>query len=310
MARTKTPQRRRRPAPRARARRKVASRNRARAGWFIGTAIVAIGATVFWMGRSEGPTSGSAPFVGGDLHSFVSVPGTDDLLFAGGHSAVSLSRDGGRTWSAVESLQDADAMGWAFLDGSIWVGGHPGLEVSTDGGQTFQPHNDGLPATDVHALGGTGSVLYASSPAAGFLASSDGGTTWEIRNPGVGQAFMGAMVVDPSDPDRIVAPDMSAGAVETTDGGRTWRVLGGLPGAMWVSWNPGDTSRIVVSGMGVAAVTGDGGATWSSVEVPANTSVVQIDPNDPTTWYAAALSEDGTVDVSSSADGGSTWTDL
>jgi photosystem II stability/assembly factor-like uncharacterized protein len=266
----------------------------------IGAAIVALGATL-WMNRSDGPTTGSAPFVGGDFHSFVAVPEGSAALYAGGHEAVSASSDDGRTWSDVESLRDADAMGWAFLDGSIWVGGHPGLEASTDGGQSFQSRNDGLPATDIHALGGTGSLLYAASPAAGFLASTDEGTTWEIRNPGVGQSFMGAILVDPADPDRVVAPDMSAGAVETTDGGRTWRVLGG---------DPTDTDRIVVSATGVAALTDDGGATWTSLDVPADVSIVQIEPDDPDTWYAAAWSQDGTVDVNTSTDGGSTWTPL
>lgn len=310
MAKTKSPQRRPRSTPHPLARKKPASKNHRPVGLLIGAAVVAMGATAFWVSRSDAPTNGSAPFVGGDLHSFVAVPGADDMLFAGGHEAVSLSTDGGKTWSAVESLQDADAMGWAFLDGSIWVGGHPGLELSTDGARSFQPSNGGLPATDIHALGGTGSVLYAASPAGGFLASTDGGTTWEIRNPGVGQGFMGALLVDPSDPDRVVAPDMGAGAVESTDGGRTWRVLGSAQGAMWVSWDPTDTNRIVVSGAGAAALTSDGGTTWSSLEVPADASIVQIDPDDPNTWFAAAWSEDGTVDVSSSTDGGATWTPL
>jgi hypothetical protein len=276
-----------------------------------GVVAVAFVGIAVWATRPDAPSGGgAAPFTGGDLHSFVVVPASARQLFAGGHQAVSASTDGGATWSQVESLADADAMGWAFLDDSIWVGGHPGLEVSTDGGRTFEPHNGGLPATDIHALGGSGRMLYAASPAAGFLASADGGTTWEVRHPTIGQGFMGAMLVDPKDPDRIVAPDVSAGAVESTDGGRTWRQLGGIQGAMWVSWDPTDTERIVVSGMDTAATSTDGGKSWSPLPVPAGASVVQIDPNDPSTWYAAALSEDGTVTVSMSSDEGSTWAPL
>ncbi len=310
MAKTKTPQRRPRPAPHPRTRRKPPRRTRRPVGLLIGAAVAAAGATVLWMEGSDGPTSGAAPFVGGDFHSFVAVPDGEAALFAGGHEAVSVSTDEGRTWSAVESLRDADAMGWAFLDGSIWVGGHPGLEVSTDSGGDFEPKNDGLPVTDIHALGGTGSVLYAASPGAGFLASTDAGETWEVRNPGVGQSFMGAMLVDPSNPERVVAPDMSAGAVESTDGGRTWRVLGGVSGAMSVSWDPTATDKIVVSGTGVAALTEDGGATWTPLAIPTGVSIVQIEPDDPDTWYAGAWSEDGTVSVSRSTDGGTTWTPL
>lgn len=308
MAKTKPAPRTARSRP-GRARRRPVARRAWPAGWLIAAAAVAIGGMILWASRSSGPADGSSPYVGGDLHSFVVVPG-GDVVFAGGHEAVSKSTDQGRTWSAVDTLQGADAMGWAFLDGAIWMGGHPGLEVSTDGGGSFEPRNDGLPATDIHALGGTGSVLYAASPGVGLLASSDGGGTWEIRNPGVGQGFMGAMLVDPSDPERIVAPDMSAGAVETTDGGRTWRVLGGVPGAMWVSWDPAATDRIIVSGTGVAAVTRDGGVNWSPLSIPADASIVQIDPDDPNVWYSVAWSQNGTVVVSSTSDDGSTWTPL
>lgn len=121
---------------------------------------------------------------------------------------------------------------------------------------------------------------------------------------------MGGMLVDPSDPNRIVAPDMSAGAVESTDGGRTWRVLGGVPGAMWVSWDPTDTDQIVVSTVGAAAFSRDGGETWEPLQVPTAASLVQIDSNDSATWYAAAWSQDGEAVVSVSSDAGSSWVPL
>src|SRR5207247_11049459 len=166
------------------------------------------------------------PIVGGDLPSLVTPDGT--TIYAGGHTAVSVSHDGGATWARIPSLDDADAMGWAFLDDSVWLGGHPGMSVSTDGGASFAQQNDGLPATDIHALGGAGELLYAASPVAGFLVSQDAGATWSVRNPQVGQMFMGRILVDPDDPAHAIAPDMRAGAVETRDGGGTWRTLGGV----------------------------------------------------------------------------------
>ncbi len=280
--------------------------------WLAGAVVAMIVAVVVWLNRpgASETTGGTAPFTGGDLHSLISVPGDAGRLYVGGHQAVATSSDGGATWAPVGSLEDADAMGWAFLDGAIWMGGHPGLEMSTDGGSTFEQRNDGLPATDIHALGGMGSTLYAASPAAGFLASADGGSTWEIRNLSVGQSFMGAMLVDPSNPDRILASDLRAGGVESTDGGRTWHALGGVGSAMWMSWDPTNIDTIVVSGNGTAAVSRDAGASWQPLVIPAGASIVQIDANDPSTWYAATWTEDGTVDVSRSTDGGSTWIPL
>jgi photosystem II stability/assembly factor-like uncharacterized protein len=274
-----------------------------------GLVVVGLGvATVIALTRADtGPPSPGRPFVGGDLHSLVVAPATTSRLYVGGHEGVAVSADGGRTWSQVESLHGADAMGWAFTDEDTLVGGHPGLFVSDDGGRTFRQDNEGLPATDIHALGSGAGVIYAASPQLGVFASTDGGASWEVRTDQVGQAFMGRILVDPRAPDYLVAPDMQAGAVESSDGGKSWSVLGGVPGAMWVSWDPADTDQIVVSGIGQAALTEDGGRTWRDLLVPEGASVVETDANDPDTLYAGVL--DGTEAVVwISRDGGSTWT--
>lgn len=274
-----------------------------------GLVVVGLGvvAAIMLTRADTGPSSPGRPFVGGDLHSLVMAPAAASRLYVGGHEGVAVSTDGGRTWRQIESLDGADAMGWAFTDERALVGGHPGLFVSDDGGRTFRQDNEGLPATDIHALGSGPGVIYAASPQLGVFASTDGGTSWEVLTYQVGQAFMGSILVDPLDPDHLVAPDMQAGAVESSDGGRSWSVLGGVPGAMWVSWDPADTDRIVVSGMGQAALTRDAGRTWARLPVPDGTSVVEIDANDPDTLYAGVIEGTEAV-VWISRDGGSSWT--
>lgn len=284
---------------------------RHRSSWTLLAGLVVVGlgvAAVIALTRADtGPSSPGRPFVGGDLHSLVMAPATASRLYVGGHEGVAVSADGGRTWNQVESLEGADAMGWAFTDEGVLVGGHPGLFVSDDGGGTFRLDNEGLPATDIHALGSGAGVIYAASPQLGMFASTDGGASWEVRTDQIGQAFMGSILVDPGDPNHVVAPDMQAGAVESSDGGRSWSVLGGVQGAMWVSWDPADTDRIVVSGMGQAAQTRDAGGTWATMTVPDGTSIVEIDANDPDTLYAGVLEGTDAV-VWISRDGGNTWT--
>src|SRR6266508_4105248 len=250
--------------------RRPSARHRSSRTLMAGLVVVVVGvvAAVALNRADTGPSSPGRPFVGGDLHSLVMGPGTPSRLY---------------------------------------VGGHEGVAVSDDGGRTFRQDNAGLPATDIHALGSGTGVIYAASPQLGIFASTDGGVSWEIRTDQVGQAFMGRILVDSRDPDRLVAPDMQGGAIQSSDGGRSWNVLGGVSGAMWVSWDAADTDRIVVSGMGQAALTLDGGRTWVQLEVPDGASVVEIDANDPDTLYAGVLEGTEAV-VWISRDGGRTWT--
>jgi hypothetical protein len=299
------------PRPKTAATRRRPTPMRRRAGSLAWLGIAAAGAVAlaafFLMRGGSGESSPTRPFVGGDLHSLVVDPANPTRMFVGGHHGVASSTDRGKTWRPVDSLEGADAMGWAFSDERVLVGGHPGLFVSEAGGGSFEQRNDGLPATDIHALGAGDEVIYAASPQLGVFASLDGGQTWEVRTQEVGHSFMGGILVDPKDPNHVVAPDMSAGAVESTDGGRTWRALGGAGGAMWVSWDPGDTGHIVVSAMDQAAVTTDGGRTWQPLEVPDGASLVEMDPDDPRTLYAGVHEGDAAV-VWVSRDGGRTWT--
>jgi hypothetical protein len=275
----------------------------------VGLVAVAIPLIALRAGQPDAPGPGVAssnPVVGGDLHSLVVDPTDPNTLYIGSHQGVSVSTDRGKTWRVEATLNGADAMGWAFTDEAILVGGHPGIAVSTDGGATFEPRNEGLPSTDVHALGSGDEIIYAGLAGVGTLASTDDGQSWEMRSDQVGGAFMGRIQVDSSDEEHLLAPDMQAGAVESTDGGRSWEALGGVSGAMWVSWDQADTDHIIVTGQGSAAVSPNGGKSWESLEIPVGTSIVEFSPHDPKLLFAAVL-EAPEASVYVSRDGGATW---
>lgn len=196
-------------------------------------------------------------------------------------------------------------MGWASASDAVLVGGHPGLYRSTDGGATFSKASGAGAVGDVHAIGGTGKTVYVGSPESGLLASSDGGKTWKTVNAEVGRSFMGTILVDPKDPRRLIAPDMSSGLQTSADGGKTWKELGGPMGAMAAAWNPEDMNRIIAVGMDGAQLSTDGGRTWKEADLPEGTSAVGYDAAG-STLYAGAL--DGqNARTYRSTDGGTTW---
>lgn len=171
--------------------------------------------------------------------------------------------------------------------------------TAADWGRAFTQGNDGLPATDLHALGAGAGVMYAGSPQ-GCLRRSTG------ERPGRFEAGTGLspswVAVDPAQPDHLVAPGMPSGLVESRDGGSTL-------GKPWQSRGRGrlgspEVNRIVAIGGGRAAESEDGGRTRTGIELPAG-AMVEVDPNDSQVLYAGFHDGDR-VPVCLSRDGGGT----
>lgn len=302
---TKTASKARRPPTRRRQ-----SWPRRNAAWLAVVAVVVVVALAVLLrddgGGGAGNAGGVGGLTGGDFHSLAVDPADPQRVFVGGHQFVSVSTDGGTTWAEVDSLEGADAMGWAFVGDTVYVSGHPGLNRSTDGGRTFERANDGLPNTDVHAFGGTEDALYGASPAAGVFASNADPGDWEIRAPDDGQPLFGRILVNPADAEHLFAADAGAGVAESRDGARSWRRLDvGLANASWLSAND-DLTILVASGPAGAARSDDGGRTWEPVTLPDGASLVEIASADGSHLYAGRHSG-SRVEVLVSRDGGRQW---
>ena len=289
-------------------RRRSRQRRSSSALWLAAlVALIVVGVLLVALaGGDDDSAGGAGGLTGGDFHSIAVDPADPARIFVGGHEAVSVSTDGGATWDEVESLRDADAMGWAFTDDAIYVSGHPGLNRSTDGGVTFDRINEGLPNTDLHAFGGTDEVLYGATPATGVFASTSG-AEWSDRTSEVGQSFFGRIIVDPDDPDHLLAADASAGVAQSTDGGRNWQLLNsGLPAATWLSRGGDGLDVLVASGLAGAALSSDGGRSWEPLEVPEGATLVEAVPGNADILYAG-IHDGSRVAVQVSRDGGATW---
>lgn len=254
---------------------------------------------------SRHPSVTSKIFVGGDIHTLTV---THSEFIVTGHESAAISTDGGSRWRALKTLDGADVMGWSAGRQAIFAGGHLGLfkSQSTDNDFVRIEFHDRL--TDVHALGAAGPFVYLASPGIGFLASADDGKSWVLRNSKIGQGFMGSMLVDSQDPQKILVADMQQGLLSTSNGGRSWISLGGPVSPMAIAWNPSDHSEIVVIGMAGAGMSADGGSTWSDIAVPSGAAAISFSENGKEIYVASLQAPFAHIFISS--DRGENWSPL
>ncbi len=241
-------------------------------------------------------------YVGGDIHTLTY---TKNGLILTGHESGSISKDEGITWKTIPSFKHSDIMAWATTDVGSLAGGHNGLFRSNFEGKSFVRFNFFDKVSDVHALGAAGKNVYMGSPQVGFLSSTNTGKSWKSINQKFGDGFMGSMLVDPTNPLRVIAPDMSNGLVLTLDGGKRWSRFGGPSSVMSVDWNRSDTKEIVALGMSEGALTKNNGRSWSTFPVPMGASAIAFSPTGKKLFIAILTGGKASVLVSS--DDGKTW---
>ncbi|HVM70321.1 MAG TPA: hypothetical protein VMT91_01075 [Anaerolineales bacterium] len=145
------------------------------------------------------------------------------------------SSDGGSTWDkvTVNASGNYEVMGMAYHP-SI-----PGLAWAPEGdfgvGDLFVTQDDGATWTDLNAqigwiydilvVPGSSSLatttLYAAT-GSGFYKSSDGGSTWQEADTGLGAVMPLDVVVSPFNADEAFAVATSKGVLHTLDGGIHW----------------------------------------------------------------------------------------
>ncbi len=165
------------------------------------------------------------------------------------------SDDGGQTWENmgpdIGSVFETQIFALALSDsdpGLIFIGGNnfgangwaSMIYRSTDAGESWEnvymgPEFDGF--RYIHVAPGTGDqVVYAAykteSSGAGFIKSTDGGSTWLPINDGIPAAakWAGAIITDTGDPDILYGGvggygGMAGKIYKSMDGGSSWEPL-------------------------------------------------------------------------------------
>ncbi len=235
--------------------------------------------------------------------------------------AADLVMDPSNSQILFAALWAARVAPWEVRSGESFIIPGSGLYKSTDGGTNWRQITSGLPISDAE-LGRIGIAIAPSNPKriyltieakkdrAGIYVSEDGGETWKQVNSdhrigGRGPGAMG-IAVSPENADVIYVANTTTW--KSTDGGKTFAGFKGAPGGddyqrIWI--NPENGQTIALSADQGAAISVNGGQTWSSWynQPTAQFYHVTTDNRFPY-WVYGAQQESGSVATQSRGDYG------
>jgi photosystem II stability/assembly factor-like uncharacterized protein len=274
----------------------------------------------------------SGPHFGGwEIYHAKGSPADPDRLYASQSTGwfgqlIQRSNDGGRTWEPVGNQfeYDGDAGTHQWYDGTphpwefarVWH-----LEPSLTDPDT----------------------VYAGVEDAGLFRTTDGGRTWQelpgLRRhgsgpswqPGAGGLFLHTILLNPSDPGRIVVAISAAGAFRSDDAGKTWRPINrglrseGIPGpdaevghcVHRIAAHPSRPGVLFMQKHWDVLRSDDAGESWYEVSGNLPTDFgfpIEVHAHEPDTIYVVPIKSDaehyppdGKLRVYGSRTGGNDW---
>ncbi len=214
-----------------------------------------------------GTPSRSAPI--GNFLAFLPVDGGRRLIGSGHPDSTALpeflgfieSDDGGRTWTVLARLGEADLHKLIEIHDRLYAYDAVlgAILISRDGGTTFTEHPTprGLITDFVVDPEDPERILAASETQ--VFASRDGGNTWRplLSEAGVRLAW--------PERDRLLRADRDGSVSVSRDGGRQWERIGEVDGEPYRLHARSADDVDLALATGSILRTRDGGATWEPV---------------------------------------------
>ena len=254
-------------------------------------------------------------------------PDQPQIVYAGTAMGMLKTTDGGLTWKST-GLTGVAAVRCIALDPTnaqvVYAGTVRGVYKSTDRGESWEDMSQGLDNLNVRAIAIDSEdprIIYVGTDEnihSGFRGkvykSTDGGESWTAVGTDLTKFGIGAIAVNPEDPQIIYAGStQEEGIFRSMDGGQTWQQSNrGLTNMEILSMaiDPTDP-RILYAAtefLGVFKST-DRGLHWTPINngiKGIRQSRLTIDPSDPQCLYVI----NGNGLISKTTDGGETWIDI
>jgi photosystem II stability/assembly factor-like uncharacterized protein len=241
----------------------------------------------------------------GEVKRMVLDPFDPETIYAGNQK----SADGGQTWTQFPLTYVEALAACSFEPGTVYVGWKGsdvppniysgGFRKTTNGGATWVDVAIPDPKVDVSAVAVHPTrrhVVYAATRY-GLLISKDAGTTWtrvEVSRPIAG--IVQSLLVDPVDPDRLIAGTSFGGIFEMRftppanpelnvvwPNGRERLVAGGRFTIRWIGKGAGPNVKLEYSSNGgaswsliTASTENDGAYEWEAPAAPGSGYVVRV----------------------------------
>jgi photosystem II stability/assembly factor-like uncharacterized protein len=273
-------------------------------------------------------------FAGWEIYHLKGSPASPDRLYCSQSTSwfgqlIQRSDDGGQTWTPVGNKFGYD--------------GIPGTHQWYDG----TPHPwEFKRVWHLEPCLTDPDTVYAGIEDAALFKSTDAGVTWEelsgLRThttgpawqPGAGGLCLHTIILDPTDPNRIVIAISSAGAFRTDDAGATWKPINrGLyskyipnPTAEvghcvhHIAMNPATPKTLFMQKHWDVMRSDDAGDNWSKISGNLPTDfgfAIDVHSHEPETVYVVPIKSDsehfpldGKLQVFRSRSGGNDWEPL
>lgn len=207
---------------------------------------------------------------------------------------------------------DANTLYVGAASGGFWS--------STDNGSTWAKSVTGMTRLGVSSIVvhpttpniiyiGTGDRDGGDTPGYGVWRSTDGGATWNAYNSGMGNRTVYEILMDPSNPNRLVASTNGSRLYQSLDGGATWSFASIGTNAKDIAFKPGDPNTIYAAG-GQFAVSTDGGASFAiNAGIPNESRyAIGVSADQPNIVYLVGGDNGGLAGIYRSTNSGSTFT--